>query len=543
MIRPLVALAAVLLATAAVAQAAPRIDPVRIAAHTMALASDEFEGRAPSTPGETRSTQWIADQFRAAGLEPAGPNGSYFQEVPLYRFTRKGPAQSSFRIGGQAMAVTPAEDILINSIRPEPQARVSDVPVVFVGYGVKADERGWDDFKGMDLKGKLLVMLVNDPDFEAPAGHPTHRKFDGQAMTYYGRWTYKFEEAARQGAAGVLVVHETAGAGYPWTVLKNSDNAPKFDIVRADPASHSAPVQGWIQRSVAEALFRRAGQDFAALKEAAKRADFRPVALQGVTFSTAFDVEAAKITSRNVMARVTGSKHPDEALIYGAHWDAFGRGVADASGDDIYNGAIDNATGVAALIELGRVFAQGPKPERTVIFVSWTAEESGLIGSQHYALNPVVPLETTVGNLNVDSLLPGPAPREIVVIGYGKGELDDWLAREAAAKRRVLIPDPAPQAGAFYRSDHFPLARLGVPVLFPSAGFTGFNAASQDYVKNRYHQPSDEWDPSWTFEGAAEDVQLMYAVGWKLANSRAWPGWKRGAEFAAERQRSAARRK
>ena len=543
--RLLIPAAAIALAAASLAAASPEpaIDQNRFGEHVKVLASDAFEGRGVATPGEQKTIDYIAAQFKALGLEPAGPNGSYFQEVPLLKFARKGPARSQFTVGGQALALKPGDDILVNSIRPNPQARVTDAPVVFVGYGVKASERGWDDFKGADLRGKLLVMLVNDPDFEAAPGSPAAGKFDGQAMTYYGRWTYKFEEAARQGAAGVLIVHETAGAGYGWSVLQNSDPTPKLDIVRADPAEHSAPVQGWIQRPVAEELFRRAGLDFAALKEAAKKPDFKPVALEGATFSTAFEVDAQKVISHNVVAKLTGKSKPDETVIVSAHWDAYGRATPNAAGDNIYNGAIDNATGVAGVLEIARLFKAAGKPERTVLFASWTAEEAGLLGAEHYAANPLLPLETTVGNINIDSLLPGPAEPEIPIIGWGKGDMQDLLKVEAEKVGRRLIPDPAPQAGAFYRSDHFPLAKRGVPSLFPSAGFTGASEASRDYVKNRYHQPTDQWDPSWRFEGAAADLQLMFKVGWKLANSRLWPVWAAGSEFGPERAKSADRRR
>lgn len=516
----------------------PRIDPARLNAYVQELASDAYEGRAPATPGEARAVAWIAAQFQALGLEPAGPNGSWYQDVPLIKFIRKGPAASRFHVGGADWIPTPGDDILVNSIRPDARQAVRDAPLVFVGYGVNAPERGWDDFKGVDLRGKIMVVLVNDPDFEAPQGHPTAGRFDGQAMTYYGRWTYKFEEAARQGAAGVLIVHETPGAGYGWATLQNSDNTPKLDIVRENPAEHSAPVQGWIQRPVAEDLFRRAGLDFAALKEAAKRPDFQPVALTGASFSTSFEVDAQRVMTRNVVAKITGSRRPDETLIVSGHWDHLGRAKPDAAGDDIYNGAIDNATGVAAMLELARAFREGPRPERTVMFASWTAEEAGLLGAEYYAAHPLRPLETTVGNLNFDALLPGPVDPNIVIIGYGKGDMQDWLQRAAAAQGRALIPDPAPQAGAFYRSDHFPLARRGVPVLFPSAGFTGASEASRDYVKNRYHQPADEWSADWNFDGAAADLQLAFQVGRELANSRAWPAWAAGSEFAAERAKS-----
>ena len=419
---------------------------------------------------------------------------------------------------------------------------VSDAPVVFAGYGVDAPERQWDDFKGMDLKGKVLLVIVNDPDFGAPEGHPVAGRFDGNAMTFYGRWTYKFQEAARQGAAAVLVIHDTAGAGYGWSVLEGSSTAPKFDIVRADPDAERVPAQGWIQGPVAEQMFADAGLDYAALREAARTPEFSPVTLDGVTMSIDFGQTADRIESRNILARIPGAVHPEETVLYGAHWDAYGR-ATPVGDDDIYNGAVDNATGVAGLIELARLFKAGTAPERSVVFAAWTAEEAGLLGAEYYAANPVWPLETTVANINMDSLLPGTeVSPQIVVMGAGKSQTDAWLERRATEQGRTLIPDPAPQAGGFYRSDHFPLAKKGVPALFGAAGFTGHNEASRDYVTNRYHKPSDEWTPEWVMDAAAVDVDLLYAVGRDLADSGDWPEWTPGAEFEAARQASAARR-
>jgi Zn-dependent M28 family amino/carboxypeptidase len=419
---------------------------------------------------------------------------------------------------------------------------VNDAEVVFAGYGVSAPERGWDDFKGMDLRGKILLVIVNDPDFGAPEGHPVAGRFDGNAMTFYGRWTYKFQEAARQGAAAVLVIHDTAGAGYGWSVLEGSSTAPKFDIVRADPDAERVPAQGWIQGPVAAQLFADAGLDYAALRAAARTPDFAPVTLTGLTMSIDFGQTADRIESRNVLARIPGAGHPDETVLYGAHWDAYGR-ATPVGDDDIYNGAVDNATGVAGLIELARLFKAGAAPDRSVVFAAWTAEEAGLLGAEYYAANPVWPLETTVANINMDSFLPGTEiSPQIVVMGAGKSETDAWLERRATEQGRTLIPDPAPQAGGFYRSDHFPLAKMGVPALFGAAGFTGHNAASRDYVANRYHKPSDEWTPEWVMDAAAMDVNLLYLVGRDLADSRAWPAWNPGAEFEAARAASAAAR-
>ncbi len=520
-----------------------RVEPDRLNAHVAALADDSFEGRGPTTAGEDKAVAYIAGQFEALGLEPAGEGGGWYQTVPINRFLQDGPATITASAGGARMSFERGTDIIVSSHRTRPRITVADAPVVFVGYGVTAPERGWDDFKGVDVRGKIVLMLVNDPDFEVAADSPTAGKFDGRGMTYYGRWVYKFEEAARRGAAGVLVIHETAGAGYPWSTLQNSSTAAGLDIVRADVEAERVSAQGWLQQPVAARLMQAAGLDYARLKAAAQRSDFRPVALDGVTMSLDFGQKFDRLATRNVAARLTGTTRPDETVMYGAHWDAHGRATPNAAGDDIYNGAVDNASGVAGLLELARLYAQAPRTERSVMFVSWAAEEAGLLGAYFYAAHPLVPLETTVANLNMDSLLPGPVSEEIVVIGYGKTELQDRLAGAASAVGRRLIADPAPQVGAFYRSDHFPLAKMGVPALFAAAGFTGASDASRAYVRDRYHQPTDAWDTGWSMEGAAQDVQLMYSVGRELANSGAWPRWTPGNEFEAVREASAAARR
>ena len=523
--------------------AAPDIDAARMNEAVRVLASDEFQGRAPASPGEEKTVAWLVEQFRAAGAEGGGPDGAFVQIAHLSRTRQDGPATVAAQVGGRTIALERGPDVLVSSDRPTDHIAVTDAPVVFVGYGATAPERQWDDFKDVDVRGKVLIVLVNDPDFEAPAGDPVAGKFDDKAMTFYGRWTYKFLEAGRRGAAGGLVVHETAGAGYGWSVLQNSSAAPKFDIVRADPNAERAPFQGWIQRARAEELFTAAGLDFEALKAGARSADFKPVVLPGMTMSVDFGQIADRVETKNLIARIPGSERPNETVMYGAHWDGYGVGTPDASGDTIYNAAVDNATGVAALLELAHAFADAPRPKRSVVFAAWSGEEAGLLGSTYYAANPVWPLETTVANINVDSLLPGTEiDPNVVVIGKGKNQLDEVLARHATATGRTLIADPAPQAGAFYRSDHFPLALKGVPALFPAAGFTGASAASRDYVQNRYHQPSDAWDATWRMDAAAADVALIYAVGRDLAQSDAWPEWNPGAEFGPARDQSKALR-
>jgi len=532
-----------LLALSAGGALAQQAEGPRLNEHVRVLASDAFEGRGVATPGEQLTVDYLVGQFQALGLEPGGPDGSWVQTAQLGRTRQAGPATITVTANGETRALERGPQLLVSSDRPVDRITVTDAEVVFAGYGVDAPERNWDDFKDVDVRGKILLVIVNDPDFAAPEGHPVADRFDGNAMTFYGRWTYKFQEAAERGAAGVLVIHDTAGAGYPWSVLEGSSTAPKFDIVRADPEAERVPAQGWIQGPEAERMFADAGLDYAALRAAARTPEFRPVTLDGVTMSIDFGQTADRIESRNVLARIPGTAHPDETVLYGAHWDAYGR-ATPVGDDDIYNGAVDNATGLAALIELARLFRAGEAPERSVVFAAWTAEEAGLLGAEYYAANPVWPLETTVANINIDSFLPGAeASPQIVVMGAGKSETDAWLERRATEQGRTLIPDPAPQAGGFYRSDHFPLAKMGVPALFGAAGFTGHNEASRDYVANRYHKPSDEWTSDWVMDGAAVDVDLLYLVGRDMADSRDWPEWNAGAEFEAARQASAAARR
>ncbi|MDQ8028018.1 MAG: M20/M25/M40 family metallo-hydrolase [Brevundimonas sp.] len=522
---------------------AQQADPALLNEHTRVLASDEFEGRGVATPGEQKTVDYVVSQFQALGLEPGGPDGQWVQVAQLSQTQQSGPATITATVNGQTRTLERGPQILVSSDRPVDRITLTNVPVVFAGYGVDAPEKGWDDFKAVDVRGKIILVIVNDPDFGAPEGHPVAERFDGNAMTFYGRWTYKFQEAARQGAAGVLVIHDTAGAGYGWSVLEGSSTAPDFDIVRANWEAERVPAQGWIQGDVAEQLMRDAGLDYAQLRYQARSEAFTPVELPGVTMSIDFGQTHATIESRNILARIPGSEHPDETVLYGAHWDAYGR-AKPQNGDDIYNGAVDNATGVAAMIELARMFKAGTPPERSVVFAAWTAEEAGLLGAEYYAANPVWPLETTVANINMDSFLPGTeVSPEIVVIGAGKSQTDSWVERRATEQGRRLIPDPAPQAGGFYRSDHFPLAKMGVPALFAAAGFTGHNEASRDYVQNRYHKPTDEWTPDWVMDAAAVDVNLLYAVGRDLADSREWPQWNEGAEFEAAREASADRRR
>ncbi len=536
--------------TALFAADAPAIDPHRLSADVKTLSSDAFEGRGPDTPGETKTIAFMVSQFKAAGLQPGGDlkNGkrAWTQAVPLLRTEIVGTPSLSVNVGGQAQALTQGEQIALRApMDGSKSVSLADAPLVFVGYGVKAPERHWDDFKGVDLHGKIAVVLINDPDYETGVGD-----FGGKAMTYYGRWTYKYEEAARQGAAGVLIVHETGPASYGWATVKNSNINAMFDIVRDKPAEAHPQIEAWIQRDLAVDLFKRAGLDFEALKKQAQTREFQPVTLKGEGFSASFKVDSKVITSHNIVGRIEGSKRPDETVIYSAHWDHLGVGAPDAKGDRIYNGAVDNATGSASLIELARAFAKAPRPERSVVFLNVTAEEKGLLGSEYYAANPLYPLSKTVGVINMDALDPHGPARNFTISGSAKLDLLDDLIATAKQWNMVYAPDPKPEAGHFFRSDHFSFAKRGVPAIsfgsgddWVDGGIAAGKAAEEEYVTNHYHQPSDEWQASWPFTGMARDLQVLYSLGSGLANSDAWPDWSKDSEFRAARDASAAERK
>ncbi len=537
-----------LLLTGAATAAPFTFDPARFSAHDKTLGSDAFEGRGVATPAETKTVDYLVGQFKAAGLQPGGQlvNGqrSWTQDVPLLRSDHVVAPAVTINSGGQPLTLRQGEEIAVRSpTNGQQKFAIEKAPLVFVGYGVSAPERAWDDFKGVDVRGKMLVVLINDPDFEGGQG-----QFGGKAMTYYGRWTYKYEEAARRGAAGVLIVHETAPASYGWATVKNSNTNSMFDIVRQNPAAEHTAFESWIQRDVATKLFANAGLDFEALKAAARRKDFQPIDLKA-TLDARIDAKAETIVSKNVVARIPGRTHPDETVIYTAHWDHLGVGQPDANGDRIYNGAVDNGTGLAQLIEQARSFAAGPRPERSVVFMAVTAEEKGLLGSTYYAANPLYPLGKTVGVLNTDSMgVWGPA-RDFSISGNAKLGLLDDLVQEGAREGRRYTPDPHPESGGFYRSDHFPMAKVGVPAVSFRSGLDLANggtargeAISADYTAKRYHQPDDEWSPDWDFTGMVKDAELLHAVGWHLANSREWPNWSEDSEFRAERDKTASER-
>ena len=524
--------------------APPPFEARRMSDHVRALSDDRFAGRGIATPAEADVIRYLSDQYAYAGFSPGGDNGGWTQAVTLNRFSVSNVSAAFFH-NGETIPLHQGQQAVFSTRLPNSHVALMDKPVIFVGYGTTAPERGWDDFKDVDVRGKIIVALVNDPDFE----EPELNTFNGRAMTYYGRWTYKYEEAARRGAAGIILVHENAAASYGWATVNNSWTGPQFDIVRENPGAERVAMESWIQRDVAVDLFRRAGLDFDAMKAAARTREFRPVELEGVRFSTTFDVATSQITTHNVVAKLEGTTWRDETILYTAHWDHIGTGTPNAEGDAIFNGAVDNASGTAGLLELARVIGNGPQPERTIVMISFTAEESGLLGSEFYASNPIYPLETTVAGFNLDAMNVYGRVNRLGVTGYGQSVLDEMLEAAAARQGRALQPDLNNAAGSYFRSDHFPLAKRGVPMAYPK-GAGDFRdepvapriALRDDYGANRYHQANDEWLPEMDFRGAVEDLEVVYAVGMELANSRDWPGWKAGSEFGPVRERSAGSR-
>jgi Zn-dependent M28 family amino/carboxypeptidase len=549
------AFAAALTALALPASAQSPADPIspeRLSAHVKVLADSKLAGRAPGGPGEPGTLDYLIGQFKALGLQPAGDNGGWTQEVPLIRFQVQPEAKFQLTGGGAPRALTETKEIMAWTQRPVASVKIAAAPLVFVGYGVTAPERGWDDFKGVDLKGKIAVILINDPDFEALPGEPVAGKFGGKAATYYGRWIYKFEEAARRGALGALIVHETAGAAYPWSTVVAS-NGESFDVVRPDPAAVHPLLQGWIQRDIAVELFKASGLDFEAEKKAARTAAFRPTPLKGASFSADMGVKTARLTSHNVLAQIPGAKRPSESVMFGAHWDAFGIGPADATGDTVRHGAIDDGMGVAGVLEIARAFAHGPKPDRTVVFGVWTAEERGLLGSEYYAQHPKFPLATTAGDFTMDVVQTAGAAHDLVLVGSGQDSLEADLAKAAAKQGRTITPDPHPEKALFYRADHFSVAKRGVPTILIMGMAAGHDLVKggreagdrwvNDYTTRCYHQVCDNWSPDWDLTGAGQDIDLLYVVGRDLANSSRWPTWNADSEFKPVRAKTAAARK
>lgn len=527
-------------------------DPKRLSEIVRVLASDEFEGRAPGTAGETRTIQYLVDTFRGLGLEPGGVNGSWTQDVPLLRTQIQTPRTLQMTVNGKARPLIQSKDIYFSTVQDSQRALIDAAPLVFVGYGVTAPERRWDDYKDVDLRGKVAVYLVNDPDFSALPGEPVVGKFGDRRMTYYGRWSYKYEEAARRGAIAALIVHDTEGAGYGWSTV-TAPGGENYALVyeNASKAPPTLKLQGWLEGAAATDLFRSAGLDLADLRRQARSADFKPVPLKGTTFTADVPVGTVKSISRNVLAKITGSEHPDETVMMSGHWDAYGLGAPDAQGRKVRPGANDDALGIAGVIELARLFKAEPRPKRTLVFAAWTAEERGLIGSQAYASNPVYPLSKTVANLTLDVLQTAGLSRDVLLVGAGQSDLEDDLARAARKQDRTITPETLPERGLFYRADHFSLARQGVPVLLlmalsgaPDLREGGRPAGEKwltDYMRC-YHQTCDAWDAKWDLRGAAQDVELFHTMVGELANSRRWPQWRTGSEFHAIRERSSKER-
>ncbi|HKE05596.1 MAG TPA: M28 family metallopeptidase [Blastocatellia bacterium] len=543
-------------APAAPADIKPALDSVTsddLLRHIKTLASDEYEGRAPGTKGEELTVNYLTEQFKRLGLKPGNPDGSYAQKVPLIGYTPQPSA--SFSVGGKRMSLA-TEDYLARSPRFAPETKVENSDLVFVGYGVVAPEYGWDDFKGVDVKGKTIVMLINDPPVPDPAdpNKLDEKMFKGRAMTYYGRWTYKYEIASEKGAAAAIIVHETGPAGYPFAALaswrqenfgiKGPDNNMGKNISRV-------AVESWITVDSAKRLFTAAGKDFEALKKAALGKDFKPVPLNA---KANFTIKTAlrEIASTNVIAKLEGSdaKLKDEYLIYTAHWDHMGRDPK-LQGDQIFNGAHDNASGTAGLLELAKAFAKlNPAPKRSILFLAVTAEEKGLLGAKYYAENPLYPHERTLANINMDGLNQWGRTRDVVIVGYGNSTLDDTVIETASAQGRVVKPDAEPEKGFFYRSDHFEFAKQGVPALYTDEGTEfigkpeGYGMQKRkEYTERDYHKVSDEVKADWDLSGAVEDLQLLFQVGYRVAQGEKWPEWKPGAEFKARREEALKRAK
>lgn len=510
--------------------------------HIAVLASDEFEGRAPATPGEEKTVNYLREEFERLGVEP-GNRGAWFQPVEVTEIAAVGEPSLRVRGDGADLFLRYGEEMVVGTPQQVPGVSITDSDMVFVGYGIVAPERGWDDYAGVDARGKTVVILVNDPGYASqdPA------LFNGNAMTYYGRWVYKYAEAARQGAMAALVVHETGPAGYGWEVVSGSWTGPQIGLTAPDRNLDRTAVEGWLSLEAAETLFAAAGLDWEALKSAAARPGFRAVPMGGLRASANVRNTVRSSVSRNVIAAIPGSTRPEEAIVYTAHWDHLGVAPAGGAvaGDAIYNGAADNATGTAGLLALAWLHKRRPPPERTIVFLAVTAEESGLLGSQWYVENPVWPLADTVANINMDNLNTVGRARDVVVVGAGGSELERYLERAAAAQGRRVEPEPNPERGYYYRSDHFNFARAGVPALYAESGEDDAErgreygaARAREYNENRYHQPSDEYDPDWDLGGAAQDILLYFEIADRLARETAFPEWFEGNEFKAVRDAS-----
>ncbi len=509
---------------------------------TRMLSSDEFEGRAPGSVGEQKTIALLTERFAKAGLKP-GNGDSWLQKVPLVSIEAGKNSPLAITDGKTPLSFEYGKDMVIGTYREAEAIDIVDSDVVFVGYGINAPEKGWNDYAGIDVRGKTVIILVNDPDYDSP---DLNGEFGGKAMTYYGRWTYKYEEAARQGAAAALIVHDTVPAAYGWGVVESSWTGPQFFAQSADKGASQTKANGWIQKEAAAKLLASAGQDLTTLSAAAKLKGFKPVPLS-VKASVSFANAIETTISNNIIGILPGAKRPDEYVLYTAHWDHLGRCKPAADGDDICNGAVDNATGTAALVALAETFAKAGAPDRSIVFLAVTAEESGLLGSAYYGQNPIYPLAQTVGGINMDAFMMAGRSKNVTVVGKGKSQLDDFLTTALTTEGRVAEADAMPQNGYYYRSDHFSLAKQGVPMLYIDGGDdlvvggkAAGEAAAKDYTVNRYHGPKDEFNPDWDWSGVIADLSLYYRVGRSLAMSRSWPNWVEGDEFRAIRDQSRA---
>lgn len=532
----------------------PEISAEDFAQHVKVLSSDEFGGRAPGTDGEQQTADYVVAQFKRLGLQP-GNGDSWFQDVPMVVTTAdEATTTASITLEGEARPLAFGTQMAMGTRTAQPQVDVAGSQMVFVGYGVNAPEAGWNDYEGLDVKGKTVVMLVNDPGFHAGDAE----LFSGKKMTYYGRWTYKFEEAARQGASAALIIHDDAGAGYGWDVVKNSWSGAQYDLPTSADPEPRLPLQGWLTGETAAQLFTDAGLDLEALRAAAGKRGFKPVAIGDARFDASLKSSVTTASSRNILARLPGVDRPDEAIVYTAHWDHLGdhsathggdKAAPAAEGEDhVYNGAIDNATGVAGVLEIAEAFiVQNPKPARSVVFLMVTLEESGLLGSKYYAANPVIPLKDTVAVINLDAMSVVGPTRDMVVIGLGNSELDDILRPFADKQQRTLVEEDGVEKGFFFRSDHFSFAKYGVPALYAKGGIDHVEKGADfgrqvqaNYTTALYHKPTDEFDQAWDLRGVVQDLYALYGVGRTLANNDAWPNYVEGNAFKAARDASRA---
>ena len=503
--------------------------------HIVTLASDEFEGRKPGTAGERKTVDYLVAEFKKLGLQP-GNRGAWTQEVPIVEITAGTDAE--LKLGDAALAY--GKDMVIWTKRVAPEVTLADSPLVFVGHGVVAPEAGWNDYAGVDMRGKTAVILINDPGFATG----DEKLFRGRAMTYYGRWTYKFEEAARQGATAAIIIHDDEPAAYPWDTVQNSWMGPQLDTASPDGNAGRIAIEGWVTRAAGDALLQANGLSYADLVKAASRPGFKPIELRQRA-SGSLRNAIRRASSSNVLAMIPGSKRPDEVVVYMAHWDHLGRSLG-RSGDNIFNGALDNASGTAGLLAIAKAFAESPRrPERSVVFLGLTLEESGLLGSAYYASNPVFPLRKTVAALNMDAMSWGGPTRDVSVIGFGASELEEYLAVAAKTQDRVLRMEPTPEKGFFYRSDHFNFAKVGVPALYfkmgvedREKGVEWARARQAEYTLRDYHKPSDEWRPGTDLRGSLEDLALLHAVGARLAREKRFPNWYPSSEFRSARDRT-----